>query len=95
MREGDAKTIWSPMDRDPYIPNEVEELSYDLAADPLERSPLAPDPERVERVRQTYEVLRAWAAELGSNVEASLDDPSLRASLEALGYVEDVQRASE
>ena len=95
LREGDAKTIWSPMDRDPYIPNEVEELSYDLGSDPLERAPLPPDPERIARVRQTFEALRAWAAELGSNVEAGLDDPSLRASLEALGYVEDVQRASE
>ncbi|MDF1798358.1 MAG: sulfatase [Planctomycetota bacterium] len=90
-RDGDLKTIWSPLDRASYIPNDVEELSFDLAADPLELEPLAPDPARVDAVRETFESLRAWAATLGSTVEATLDDPGLRARLEALGYVDDMR----
>lgn len=94
-RDGDLKTIWSPLDREPYIPNDVEELTFDLAADPLELEPLAPDPARVDAVRETFDSLRAWAATLGSTVEAGLDDPDLRARLEALGYVDDMRALDE
>ena len=95
LREGDTKIIWSPLDREAFLPNTVELETFDLGADPLEQASLPADPARLARVRATYDALRAWAAELGAVVEAGLDDPALRADLEALGYVDDVRRASE
>lgn len=96
LRRGPAKTIWSPLGLDTFLPNTIEEESFDLASDPLEMHPLPPDTARVRHVREVFEAIEARARELGGHAGADASiDRGLRARLEALGYVEDMRRAGD
>lgn len=89
LRHGPIKTIWSPLDANTVFVNEIEEETFDLAADPHERAPLAPDPDRIERVTAFQESLRQLSAAAGGDADADARvlGEQAGAHLKALGYL--------
>jgi arylsulfatase A-like enzyme len=87
LRLGAQKTIFGPLGRDVPFPNEREEESYDLAADPGEHAPLAGDPARLARVLEHGRALRELGASLASGaLSGTALGAAARAQIEGLGY---------
>jgi hypothetical protein len=93
IRSGSHKTIYSPLEREAYIPNTVEVEVFDLEADPLEQTPLLSDLEsEAMRVRGAFDEVSGMSLQSGGQLDADFLDAELRARLEALGYLEDARR---
>jgi arylsulfatase A-like enzyme len=88
LQRGDLKTIVRLKSSDASRWEDgATSSTYDVAVDPLETEPLAPDPQRLREVLEMGRSLRALRRALGgSGVEGRPLDPSTRAQLEGLGY---------
>lgn len=96
LREGQTKTIFSPLGKDLFIPNTIELESFDLSSDPTERFPLAVDSaEQAARIRAAFEEVAGKSLTFGKALDAAHIDADMRARLEALGYLEDSRREEE
>lgn len=87
LKQGPLKTIHAPLDADAVHANTVEERSYDLHSDPGERTPLAGDPARLERLREFRAGLEALREALGGGDGGGELSPEMAEHLRQLGYL--------